>query len=106
MRMRWIAILAATFVSLGALAFAKDAQFTGCTSDKQSVQLSLDLVDDVSKDVEQHIQKVFADVAGRLTVDALVSRDGFTAFVAGLSEADKNAVASVEGPPSVVGSCK
>lgn len=84
----------------------KEGVFTGCTADKQAVQLNLDLTDNITRDVEGRLQKAFSDTAAKYRFEDLVSREGFVAFSAAVSEADKAYVAHVEGPPSSTGSCK
>ena len=101
-------LIALAFVVLfGSVALlAKEAVFTACTSDKQAVELTLDIANDAPASIAEHVSDAFKNAARELTVGELQSREGFLKFVSYLSGDDLEEIA-VSGPPAVVdGPCK
>lgn len=94
-------------LSLGATLLAKDLALTACTSDKKEATLGVTFNDEVTAVVEGDVQKAFTDAAKGMTAEALLTREGFLAFVAGLSDEDRGYIVSITGAPEITGnSCK
>ena len=97
-----IALLFAFSVSL----VAKESTFRACTADKQAVELTVNIADEASGSVAEHVQAAFTKAAAELTAEELRSYEGFLEFASNLTDEDI-AVIVVGAPPAVVdGVCK
>lgn len=102
-------VIASFLCLLASPVLAKDIDFKGCTSDHKAVVLKLDINDNIAadhKEIIADIQKVFAAVAAKFSVEDLQDHDGFVAFVGGLSDDDQASIEHFYGPPQVSGECK
>lgn len=96
-------VLALTF---GATLLAKDLTYTACTSDKKVAALAVTIADDAPATVEAEVKTAFEDAAKGLTAEAPLGREGFLAFVAGLTDEARDNMA-LSGPPVLTGdNCK
>lgn len=100
-------IIIATIVSLGlaATAFAKEIDFKGCTTDHIKAVLAVDVNDQASQEVVDHIAKAFKNAASGLTFEQLAGHEGFVAFATALTDEDKAAIDGLV-PPAATGECK
>lgn len=95
-------------LSLSVTALAKEFTLTGCTTDKQSVSLAVDVNEDLAAKhpVVLHLSQSFSAAAASLTAANLLSEVGFAAFIGGIDDQDFKAINAISGPPVVTGSCK
>ena len=104
--MKYVAVSLAALMLASVGERAKDADFTGCTTDKKGATLTLALVDSVSATIVKDIQKAFSNAARQMSAEELVSPAGYQLFKFGLSDEDKQAVEYVYGPPVISNDCK
>lgn len=86
-------------------AFAKEFFVTGCTSDGQRVDLTIDVNDAIEHPSVAHIRVAFDKAARSMTAPLFLSMDGFNAFAANLDDTDKEAIVAIVGNPRVTGTC-
>lgn len=100
-------IAVAVALTLGVGLYAKDVKITACTADHKIAELGVTLDDRTPDSIAAEVRTAFVNAAKGLTAEAFVSREGFIAFVAGLSDEDKDSIVGIDGPPVIVaGSCK
>lgn len=92
-------------VVLATPAFAKEFFLTGCSSEGQRVELTIDVNDVIEHPAVAHIRIAFDKAARSLTAAEFLTITGFNAFVANLDDSDKEAVVALVGNPRVTGTC-
>lgn len=86
---------------------AKPGSFTSCTTDDKIAVLFVEVQDDAPLQiVGKNIQEAFDKAANTLTAEKLVTKEGYTLFVSGLSERTKKVLEVPEPPQIFPGPCK
>lgn len=90
-------------LALGSTLMAKDLTITACTADRKVAALGVSFVDETPANIEAEVRKAFTEAAKGLTAEELQGREGFLAFMAGLSDEDREYVAGLSGVPTITG---
>ena len=104
--MRFVPAVTLAMLLVSPMLFAKDFQYTACTVDHITTTLDVTLNDDAlakQPELAQVVQDAFTKTASLLTTEELVSAPGYQTFLSYLSDAAKQAIDGISGPPTLHG---